>query len=151
MNRGPDVNINSPGTTLTPLKVATGDRVLLIGQSGSVGNGVYVVGTSGTGTQTLARASDMPINARAAGSVVRASDDSAYVCIANPDLDVVGTHPLRWVHTDTGHATRLIQGSADDRVATDRCVPRFMRRVPTTAPTFATSSEWDPAHPCIAW
>ena len=103
--------------TKTFSDLTSGNRILLVGQSRKVENGVYSVATD----KTLARATDMPIDSHAAGCLVGTTDGSAYVCISDPDADVVGTNNLVWVHTDSAQATRLVKGSTDDVTATNQC------------------------------
>ena len=140
------VFVDNQDLTQTFSTLTAGNRVLLVGQSQQVQNGLYTVTTK----LDLERATDMATGSHAAGCIVGTLDGSAYVCIADPDADVVGTNNLVWVHTDSAQATRLVDGSADDRAATNRCASQPMRRVLTPARTCAPVSEWERARPCIA-
>lgn len=87
------------GDTLDGVTLATGDRVLLYGQSTASQNGVWVVAASGTAT----RPSDFYTGDGASGAVVpvRAGTDAGkvFVCTTAAGSDVIGTGSLTFTTT----------------------------------------------------
>lgn len=104
------------GDTVDGVTLATGDRVLLVGQSDPVENGIYVVAASGAAS----RSSDMNTSAEFPGAytVTRegtSNSGKAYVC-NSPDSFVMDTDPATFVlfksaATLTGHDMITISGT----------------------------------------
>ena len=86
------------GDTVDGVTLATGDRILLAGQSTASQNGIYIVQASGAPV----RANDLFTGAGAYGSVVIVTAGSSnagklYVCTSASGSDVVGTNDLTWL------------------------------------------------------
>lgn len=107
--------------TIDGVTLATGDRVLLIGQTDPIENGIYVVVASGAAS----RSSDMNLSAEFPGAYTVAREGTAnagkaYVC-NSPDSFVMDTDPATFVlfksaATLTGHDMITISG---DEVSVD--------------------------------
>jgi hypothetical protein len=91
-----NVNIASPGTTLDGVTMATGDRVLLIGQTTGSQNGPYVFNGSGS---AMTRATDADTAAELGGMAVfveeGTSADTAWTLTTNAPI-TVGTTSLAY-------------------------------------------------------
>ena len=112
--RTDNIDLNNQGTVLTAAKLKEGDRMLLIGQTAKTQNGIYSV----TSSNTLVRAVDMPIGSRTAGTQVHVQNGLTYMCINNPNADVVNTNELVWESPVSGSCTRLVRVSDEDLNAT---------------------------------
>eukprot|EP00122_Pirum_gemmata_P015836 Pgem_evm5s14806 len=74
--------------------LAEGDRVLLIGQSDGIQNGLYIIPASSSTNSIPPRSSDLAIGMTALGlAVLDRETDKIYVC-HNDDDGIVGTHSL---------------------------------------------------------
>lgn len=91
------------GDTIDGVTLATGDRVLLIAQSTSSQNGIYVVVASGAAS----RSADLATGSSAADAAVFVSEGTSYLntqwrCTADIGSDVVGTDPLAFTQFGAG-------------------------------------------------
>ena len=85
------------GDTVDGVTLATGDRILLTGQSTASQNGIYTVAASGAPTRSV----DLFTGSRAAGSIVVVTSGSSgagkmYICTTSAGSDLVGTDSLTW-------------------------------------------------------
>lgn len=101
-----DVDIESPGATIDGVTPATGDRVLLLGQTDGAQNGIYV--WSGA-SATMTRAADANSAAELAGAAVFVTEgtraDQAYTMVTDGAI-TVGTTALAWTQfTGLGQIT----------------------------------------------
>lgn len=91
-----DVDLESPGASIDGVTLASGDRVLLLGQSAPEENGIYV--WSGA-SATLTRAADANSAAELKGAAVFVMEgtraDQAYTLVTDGSI-TVDTTPLVW-------------------------------------------------------
>lgn len=93
-----DLSAIVAGTTSVDGVTLTVDaRVLFVGQTNAVENGLYVVTASG-----VARSADLPVGASASGTYVFVDrgavyQDRAFVCVTDRTSDLVGTNTLSWI------------------------------------------------------
>lgn len=99
-----NVTVSAPGTTIDGVTLASGDRVLLMGQSNTVENGIYTY--NGT---ALVRAADADTNAELRpGTAVTVSEGTAngnhtFVLITDGPISV-GTTGMDWALLNAGTA-----------------------------------------------
>jgi hypothetical protein len=97
-----NVNVASPGTTLDGVTLAANDRVLLMGQTNAIENGLYVY--NGT---ALVRSPDADTNAELRpGTAVTVSEGTSngnhtFVLITDAPISV-GTTPMDWALLNAG-------------------------------------------------
>lgn len=91
-----DVDLESPGASIDGVTLASGDRVLLLGQTAPEENGIYV--WSGA-SATLTRAADANSAAELKGAAVFVTEgtraDQAYTLVTDGSI-TVDTTPLSW-------------------------------------------------------
>ena len=91
-----DIDLDSPGATIDGITMASGDRVLLLGQSSAFENGIYV--WSGA-SATLTRAADANSAAELKGAAVFVMEgtraDQAYTMVTDGAI-TVDTTELTW-------------------------------------------------------
>ena len=106
------------GGLVDGVSLSAGDRILLMGQTSAIENGVYVVAASGAPT----RSTDLASGFAAGGAYFFVNEgtvykDRAYVCTSDKGMDVVGTHALVFVQFSSrssamaGHG--LVTGAAE--------------------------------------
>ena len=91
----------NPPLTMADVALTLNSRVLLVGQTNGVDNGVYLMGDRG-------RAADLPAGVNAAGVTVwDAAAERLWVCVNDADAAVVGTHALTFrLATNDGDGRR---------------------------------------------
>ena len=108
------------GCVVDGMTLATGDRILVMGQTDAIQNGIYVVNATGVAPT---RGSDLDVGFGASGTYVFVDQgtvyqDRAFVCITDKGADIVGTHPLAFVQFSSrssaaaGHG--LVTGVAEE-------------------------------------
>ena len=113
-----------PGATIDSVPLRLNDRVMLIGQTNAVENGIWVIGAT-----EPTRSADLPVGADASAVYAFVDEgtvymDRSFICITNRvDTNnqlsaIVGTHNLTWVQfgaRSTAMAGRgLVTGSANE-------------------------------------
>ena len=103
------------GSVVDGVTLATGDRVLLAGQTNAVQNGVYVLGATGPPV----RASNLPTGGHAAALTMVVKEgtlygDRTFLCVTDSAADVVDTDPLTFTYV----AQTLLQAAGGAAAST---------------------------------